>query len=124
MARVKNTKAKGRRGDEKAKQLAIKHGATDSMKSTASLGVFDIVAWGGGGCVFIQNKTNTRPPGIEMLGMMRAVIPAGSIKAMLVWVDRQKFPDFYLIDRHEINLLTQQEAEALLESTLNAEKRT
>ncbi len=120
MARIKDTKAKGRRGDEKAKQLALKHGATDSMKSTASLGAFDIIAWGAGGCMFIQNKTNKRPGSDELLGLMQATIPKESIKVMLVWVDRQKFPDFYLIERREINLVPQEEAEQIMRKVFNA----
>lgn len=112
-----NTKAKGRRGDKKAIALSLAHGATDSMVSTASLGVFDIICWGKGGAMFIQNKTNTKASGTEMLGLMRATVPAGSIKAMLVWVDRQRFPDFYLVEREEINLLSQEAAEKLMRET-------
>lgn len=89
------------------------------MKSTASLGVFDIVCWGRGGALFIQNKTNVRASGVEMLGLMRAVVPVGSIKVMLVWVDRQKFPDFYLVERKEITLLSQAEAEQLMRKTFH-----
>lgn len=113
-----NTKAKGRRQDAKSKKLALEHGGVDATVSTASLGAFDIIAWGPGGIVFIQNKTNRPPDWFEQLQLMKAIVPRNAVKLILVWKDRVKFPDFYVVTDDLIQPYAEDEARRILEKTL------
>lgn len=114
-----NTKRKGRQKDFKSVALFEKCGAVECCVSAASLGTFDVIGWGKAGGIFVQNKTNSLPPSKEMLGLLNAKIPPGWIKAMIVWIDYQRFPNFYLIEKDALTPIGESQATELLRRTFN-----
>ncbi len=81
-----NTAAKGRRHEHQIMELYRVAGYS-VCRSAASKGVWDVIAWNDTSIVFIQSKSNTRPPKAEMQRMRDAVIPTNGRKFLYIWVD-------------------------------------
>lgn len=98
-----NSSAKGRRQDKKSITLANKLGATGAMISAASRSAFDVVCYSPFGSLWIQNKSNNKPPTLELLQLIRERTPGP--KLLLVWIDHARLPDAYLIENDGYTLL-------------------
>lgn len=87
-----NCKAKGNRNEHKT--MAILEAAGYACtRSSASLGVFDVVGISSDDIVCVQVKSNQWPGTIEMEMIRDFVVPSNCRKIVHRWRDGQRLPD-------------------------------
>lgn len=87
-----NTSAKGRRNEHRSMQIFESLGY-ETLRSAASLSIWDFHAWNRNEGVYVQVRTRDWPGLSEMELYRDAVVPKGSRKIIHRWRDRQKLPD-------------------------------
>lgn len=99
-AQGRRNKRRGGHNERRARDYLYQIGATRVVKSGASLGEFDLVAFFPGEVVLVQVKSNTWP-GPQERANMRAVLNYTYVKKiMLRWDDRAREPQ--LRDRKSV----------------------
>jgi len=86
-----NTAAKGRHNEHRTIALLQEQGYA-TVRSAASKGLWDIVAYNGLEIVFVQVKTNGWPGRQESQAMAEEMVPANGRKVIYRWDDRVKSP--------------------------------
>ena len=87
-----NTKAKGNRNERRSMDFYEKQGYY-CTKSSASLGLWDVIAYSKSDWLVIQIKTNRRPSSLEIAAMREEMVPPGTKKIIHVWKDYQRAPE-------------------------------
>lgn len=87
-----NCKAKGSRAEYKSIRLLEKEGYK-CIRAAASLGVFDIAAFGLFDVILVQVKSNDWPGSEEMERIRQFPTPPGVRRIIHRWRDRQPMPD-------------------------------
>lgn len=118
------TSKKGRAQDYKSQRLCYKYGATGHTISAGSKGVFDITCWGYNGSVYIQNKSNRMPGTEELIRLIQARVPAGSIKLIMVWIDGKRFPRTCKVSNTQVEEINKATVIGLLKRTLGCRTAT
>ena len=87
-----NAKAKGTRNEHRSMALFEDLGY-ETIRSAASLSVWDFHAWNRNEGVYVQVKTGRWPGSAEMEVIKEAVVPTGSRKLVHRWMPRKRRPD-------------------------------
>lgn len=87
-----NRKAKGSRNEHKSIKLLESLGY-NCTRSSASLGVFDVIGVSATDVVLLQVKTRDWPSSVEMESIKMFPSPPNSRKIIHRWKDRQSLPD-------------------------------
>ena len=87
-----NAKAKGTRNEYRSMALYETLGY-EVIRSAASLGVWDWIAWNKHELVFGQTKTGRWPGTDEMEAIELAVVPPNSRKVIHRWMPKKHKPD-------------------------------
>jgi hypothetical protein len=117
-----NTKAKGRRNDQRTIRYLAQFGFLRLMVSAASKGEFDTMSYNANAVIFVQNKTNKLPDREELIQLMNTKTPNCSLRFLFVWHDHARHPEAYLLGDGEAKGLTQEELKkVLLKASLGRE---
>jgi Holliday junction resolvase len=92
-----NRKRKGTRNEYRSIRLLESLGY-NCVRSSASKGVFDIVAISQSDILLLQVKTNDWPGSVEMESIKLFPVPNGVRKLIHRWKDRARLPDTREID--------------------------
>jgi hypothetical protein len=87
-----NAKRKGARNEYKSIRLLESLGYS-CVRSSASLGVFDVVGISGSDIVLIQVKSNSWPSSVEMESIRNFPAPHNARRLVHRWRDRARLPD-------------------------------
>ena len=87
-----NTSAKGSRNERKSMDFYEAQGYY-TIKSSASKGIWDIIAYSKSDWICVQVKSNHRPGALEMASMREEIVPLGTKKILHVWKDYQRLPE-------------------------------
>jgi hypothetical protein len=86
-----NTSAKGARNERKSMDFYEAQGYY-TIKSSASKGIWDFIAYSKSDWIVCQVKSNRGPGALEMAVMREEMVPLGTKKVLHIWIDRKKLP--------------------------------
>jgi Holliday junction resolvase len=87
-----NCKAKGNRNERRSMVLLELMGYC-TVRSTASLGPFDVIGIGSRDLVLLQVKSNSWPSALELEDMRSFIASPNARKIVHCWIDRRRTPD-------------------------------
>ncbi len=95
-----NTAAKGARLEHRSKRWLEAQGLT-CTRSSASRGLWDLVAWSCLTIVFVQVRAGRFPGKAERIRLAKADVPPGAIRELHCWRPRAHRPEVLMWQRGE-----------------------